>query len=495
MVKRGFLTLLLFIAGLRVTPGFASCGDAERATPDYRAAESCLVAKAGEAVGGLPARVLGPLSPRGPHYCRLPGSEGPVPSLDGQICSDPNGFVCGPENRTAGRVMNSKCEYLHLDSELAARTPSWVDLKCTVDAKVEALYREFQASSCAKIHTRICRQRFRVRHHAKLQALERAEIYSPERLERVQKAFDRVRSKFVELVRISERIPGARKESLINTLLGTELITGSAKASALQNNRHYPECLNSTKGYPRTGAFNTDLVEPPAKRGVYLCAGFMANLEQINPYLLLQILGHELAHSIDPCELDTLIGVNAATQVFPGLTQCLRGGGGESGCGKGAVLNCTTKAGIREECGIEASCLSLARATPNCTHGGPGHMHQVGEVASSGDYRDRGAPLEQIGEAFSDFMGAEIVGRLMSEDSAVPPGQPDARGKRDALVSIASSYSRLHGACLKANTVDEHPPGYLRMNRLIMGSGSFRDAFGCRGAPATSGAGVTCKAF
>jgi hypothetical protein len=61
-------------------------------------------------------------------------------------------------------------------------------------------------------------------------------------------------------------------------------------------------------------------------------------------------------------------------------------------------------------------------------------------------------------------------------------------------VAISSAFSRLHGVCLQSNTPDEHPPGYLRLNRMIMGSRSFREAVGCSrgGAPGTPGAGVTC---
>jgi hypothetical protein len=216
---------------------------------------------------------------------------------------------------------------------------------------------------------------------------------------------------------------------------------------------------------------------------IVLCAGFVANLEQMNPYLLMEILGHELSHSIDPCALErvALIETNRAAphranEAFPGLLECLRGGSGDRGCGEGAALHCTTPQGIREECGTDLRCFSEASATPNCDHAGAGHMHQVGPVRESGDYRDAGVALEQSGESFGDFMGAEIVGRLMARDTATPPGTPDALGKRDALVAIASAYSRLHGICMSSNTPDEHPPGYLRVNRLIMGSQNFREA-------------------
>ena len=486
---------------------FAACGDSARATPEFRAAQACEQARAAHALGNATAEATAILSLQSTPYCLVRSPQGPNPSFDSQLCTDPNGFVCGDATGPHGRVMNSNCEFLHLDSAQAGRTPAWVADHCSAETQIATAFETYRkTAACQGLSARSCRQRFNIRNRDIIQRTEREAIYTPARLERVSSLFERVRSEYIQQIQQSSRIPAARKAELIQKLQSTVLLTSPAQRDALlDSNSPHAECLNSTQGQPRTGAYNESLVSGGRiTNTVVICAGFMTNLEQMNPYLLMEILGHEISHSINPCALEKIASIerhqpepNAANPVFPGLLECLRGGATPNGCGAGAILHCTTPAGIREECGSSHSCRREAAQIPNCDHGGPGHTHRVGPVVGSGDYRDRSANLEQSGESFGDFMGAEIVGRIMARDSATPPGFPSAQGKRDALIAISSAYSRLHGVCMNTNTPDEHPPGFIRVNRLIMGSRSFREAIGCgsSGAPQTPGAGATCQGF
>jgi hypothetical protein len=120
---------------------------------------------------------------------------------------------------------------------------------------------------------------------------------------------------------------------------------------------------------------------------------------------------------------------------------------------------------------------------PNCAFGKPQSDYNKYILA---DYRKHGPKEDQSGESFSDFMAGEILGKILKQEKSL-------QVKRDSLVAITSTLSRLHGLCLKKNTPDSHPPGFLRMNRIMMSSQEFRESIGCKnGPPKTPSAGVTC---
>jgi hypothetical protein len=107
--------------------------------------------------------------------------------------------------------------------------------------------------------------------------------------------------------------------------------------------------------------------------------------------------------------------------------------------------------------------------------------------------RMKGEPVSQIEESFADFMGAEVAGATLKARGVVR--QDSAR--YDDLFSIATDFAHLHGHCLKQNSLDAHPAGYLRMGRNFLGSQGFREQMCGTGAPAPAfpGAGVTCRGF
>jgi hypothetical protein len=67
--------------------------------------------------------------------------------------------------------------------------------------------------------------------------------------------------------------------------------------------------------------------------------------------------------------------------------------------------------------------------------------------------------------------------------------------KIDGIIGLTSTLVRLHGTCMHENTNDEHPPGGLRVNRVVMGSPEFRHSFCGKNAPPpqTPGAKTSCE--
>ena len=104
--RRTSAALLLAIAlMIDEHDGFTACGDAERSTPEFRAAQACESAKAASDAGSILRLSAAITSLQSEGFCRFPAVRGPSPVLDSSLCADPNGFVCGGPSGPHGRMM------------------------------------------------------------------------------------------------------------------------------------------------------------------------------------------------------------------------------------------------------------------------------------------------------------------------------------------------------------------------------------------------------
>lgn len=526
----------------------AACGDAEKKTTIYRALQECKSTAA-----PLEAVQIGQLAAEAgveKVYCRTGTSTGILgQDLDSALCGDPSAFVCRA-SAGSGNILDSQCHLMAMDVADNNNTPEVSSVRCEVAAAQSALIDAHRSECPAKLSADDCRAQLSITYRKEINSAERKLVYTPERVIKVAKLFNRVKKQYLALIDSSTRIPEERKRMLKKMIALDRLrIPPEGKppaslpgASELREATFSVDtsCDNSDP-YGSSNAIYNDSYTKSDDTTMNLCVGVFENLDNLNPYHVMTIIGHELSHSIDPCSLEQAYWYRAAggksedkphngapgiaDRFFPGLVSCLRGGAGPDGCDTppGASASdprpfsrCTTWEGRRDECteyanlsgGPEGSaawqdayngCDIESANTPSCTWGGEDPMRDPKNTAS---YRQHGAQLSQIGESFADFMGSEVVGRIIREDSQPSaagvrfPGPIDLAGRRDLLISAASVFSRLHGVCVDHNTLDQHPPGYLRTDRFMMGSQSFREAIGCGNTiPPADRGGTTCHGF
>ncbi len=375
-----------------------------------------------------------------------------------KICADPNGYVC----QNKGNVLDSKCNYTIQESSDMEQTPFYGPLYC------EELKKDpdnFKSNIQKK-------------------------IYNKKNIDLLTSYFDKVKKAYIETLNNSTKISDDNKKVLISRIERTRLALDQADIE----NPEYKDCFSPVPKAVNTAVFNSVSSDLDGENAVYFCVGAMANINNMNPYSIMHVMAHEFSHSIDPCALEELFASDprpyAYKDFFKETVLCLRGGKGEDGC-DGAVITCNTDLGVNKFCTQNNSddingCVNYyQKRTPSCRAGDmdPSHDHK-----NSADYDKVGESKDQIGESFSDFMAAEVIGKMLGSESS-------SLAKLDALISISSELSRLHGNCIDTNTPDEHPPGLIRMNRVNMSNKTFRDALGCGEPPKTKQAGVSCPSI
>ncbi|MCC7442924.1 MAG: hypothetical protein IT285_14925 [Bdellovibrionales bacterium] len=494
-----------FTAGLifvvQASSAHGACGDSLRATPAYQAVDACDQMRAASGATST-AAALRALQAAG--TCSTDASVTGTTDLRRSVCADPGGFVC----RNGGRVIDSECRLSNYNLDEFAATPEAVAASC---AAREAALRTLgdQKSLCVSNPTSdVCRAAM-VSRREEFSRAEHDAVYTSSRRTRVTQMFNRVRDQYVAMIQASTRIPQAHKQGLVDRINSTVLDLDArlyCSDTGLSDSARLP-----------VGAYN---YPAGGHAAIEVCIGTMANLERMNPYSVMWILAHELSHSIDPCNLeqDALRAApdtgapHQADRVFPGLARCLRGGAGARACTR-AIIRCNevpaserrllciqelersgdvfrpppedgeaSTALIPSEDQITA-CLTRFDRTPSCAIHGDHTHHQ-----------------SQLPESFSDFMGAEVVARILSQDTAA--GALDAQGQLDALASIAAADGSGSAPNCEAGsgsyaTRDRYARGHTRVNRLLMGSAAFRAAVGCPAAraPATRDGGATCRGF
>ncbi len=165
------------------------------------------------------------------------------------------------------------------------------------------------------------------------------------------------------------------------------------------------------------------------------CNGFL--LGNTSEFSIAMVIAHEISHSIDPCHIQ--MPESASPMVYrtenatpeaiedqhpvPGLLQCLRS---------------------RESIG------AVARDTRN---------------------RQPFCSSDQIGEAFSDWMGAEILEGYMEKNAKnLSPQQK--------VIGYSNVYRSLKGCDSSEEHFDVHPGKKARIDRLIMANPGIREQIG-----------------
>ena len=375
-----------------------------------------------------------------------------------KICEDPNGYVC----QNKGNILDSKCNFTIQESSDMEKTPFYGPLYCK---ELKNDPDNFKKNIQSKIYTK-------------------------ENIDLLSFFFEKSKKVYMETISSSKKISDENKKVLINRIQKTRLAVSPEDLDNPENK----DCFSPTPKAVNTAIFNSTSSDPKEENTVYFCIGAMANLKNMNPYSIMHVISHELSHSIDPCTLEVVFSSEPRPEAYKSFynetVQCLRGGTGDNAC-KNAIVTCNSPEGIKKYCqqnypNDQEGCEDYLKNTaPSCRAGEVDPSH---DRNNSADYDKVGEPKDQIGESFSDFMAAEVVGRMLADERS-------SINKLDALISISSELSRLHGNCIEANTPDEHPPGFIRMNRVNMSNKTFRDALGCGNPPKTIHAGISCPSL
>ncbi len=480
-----FIIPFLLFLSLPLLADVQSCIENGKNNPINHAFETCEKSRAVKTVDEFISTVKN-LEALG--YCSLVARPGEAPQEDmDHLCRDPNGFVC---EKKQGYVMNSKCQFVHLASDDIKQTAEFVQIDCSYK-NAENLFLEAHKGDCPPLsNERDCQGFLVVKYAETIKAMEITEAYTPARMEKVRIAFERVKTKYLEKVRKSTLIAPDKLPIIISRIAETQLDLPPSNT----------ECANTSASGPESGIYYAH-----DDNKVHVCIGFMATLNHENDLDLMHTFGHEISHSIDPCTLADVFTSEpeAGISVYGGLIACLRGGAGQDGC-TNSVLNCNTERGHQAACTESAKsrdevnptnlqsfmdkCLVQIKRYDAC----PIDASPDNPSLDLSSYRSEGENISQIRESFSDYMGSEVVSDIVKEDT--DSGKLTRSDRLDGITSLATTYAGLHGRCISSNTKDSHPAPFLRMNRIIMGSESFRESLGCEGGPPkTPGANMKCQ--
>jgi hypothetical protein len=468
----------------------AGCGEAEKKSDIYRAFDGCDKIRAAKKVNQGLDELLAGL--QGTGYCENITTKQPVDEQWAEVCKDPVGYVCKFD---LGLLFDSKCRLTTNAQALAGKTPDYVDHKCAFQRK-RADFIANHRSECGATTAKSCDQVLKAKYAREIQKIESDLAYTPQRIARVTSLFENLRNKFLEKIAHSKRIPENQKWLLTTRITSTKLILPPTG----------PSCSTTSPAGPSTDVFN-------AGGEINFCVGAMVNIDSQSDADILTVMGHEISHSIDACEMEKHFAGqktkektphSSTMDLYPEAIACLRGGQGDGRC-KGAVLHCNSPKGIREQCEeYEADiadpvsrtaaingCIAWDEATPSCPRASSKGEAVNGDLSS---YR-HGEPVDQMQESFADFMGAEIAGAVILD--RVHSGKMNHQDRLDALTSVSTDFAGLHGRCLNKNTSDPHPPASIRVGRNLMASDDYKTAM-CGVNPVrpdVQGGTPQCKAF
>ena len=494
-----WIALLLILSQPTLSYSEPVCGEIESQSEIYKSFKQCESARFNSA--------LTKISQPSTSSCGnlIEASKDPKKLL-GSLCSDPNTFAC---SRNHGVYLNSKCELALSDPKDISNSPAYVAGRCSFETKKEAFLKSHR-DSCTEssIQDGSCNDLIKIKYAEEILELEQKEFYTPERVQKLKSTFDLVLGIYKEKISQSKTIRPDMKTKLISRISETTVLVPPFEGMGP------PECANTGPTGPESGIYNDQ------NSHIVFCVGAAAMIDNMNLYDLIHTLGHELSHSIDPCALeqaalaettpdsplrkgDPTIGMDT----YRGLISCLRGGKGPRAC-EGSVLHCNSEKALEdakneqlqyasmwgpndsEDLELKKQISARYEATPDCDHGKSDPTQNQNDLSQ---YRKDSEPVEQIRESFSDFMGSEIAGEALKRQ--LDKGKLSPLDQADALSSISADYARLHGGCENVgNTNDPHPPGAIRLNRVIMSSESFRKNLSCnQGPPKTKFAQTSCK--
>ena len=388
-----------------------------------------------------------------------------------KMCRDPVKFVCA--KHAQGRIYTSKCEIDLVSPADAGQAPEYLEIKKKSEEATSSILTEERGPNnrnCPPAKT-VDDCNFILKSNPEISAKIKAKIlplaYTPARLKKIADAFAQVKSTMLDLVQNSTKIPETNKYFILNKIKQTKL------ADPLGVDANEP-CNQPGEVSPPTGIFNQVSSARGGGGTIHFCVGSIAAIDRLNENSLFLILGHELAHSIDPCTMDqTAIQMNAPNlsgdSSFPGIPACLHGGSGPQGC-VNSVLNCNSAANSKAFCeeqlshlpnGNRVECMKFVSLTNNCPWGKSEPNNESNDLSA---FRNTGEPLEQMRESFSDFMGAQVTAQILKKREVLPTPLE----KKDTLTALAAGYANLHGSCMSTNTTDVHPPGGLRLMKAVL---------------------------
>lgn len=466
-----------------------ACSNKARENPITKAFENCEKARAVSSADEF-REYISKLDHTG--YCALltePGMKKPD-ALE-QLCADPNGFVCAHKQ---GLLLNSQCQFVHLEPEEINQTTEFLDIGCSFKKATQDFIGSHQ-NECEKGLTKEeCESVLKIKYTQEINEIEIKIAYTPERIGRIKNAFNRVKQKYIQKIKASQLISKEQLPMILSRIENTQIDLPPKNT----------ECANTPPTGPESG-----LYYHTGDHNVHICIGAMATLDHQNEIDLIHSFGHELSHAIDPCTLAQAFPSNPeiGTIAYGNLVQCLRGGKGDDGC-TDSIIFCNTDKGVQEACEESASyrddlkkpdSLDYQNFVKNCVQSKK--QLNACPIAKSdlnlptlnlASYRKTGEKISQLREVFSDYLGSEVAGDLISED--VKAGKLSRADRVDGMTALATDYAGLHGRCVTENTRDSHPAPFLRLNRIIMGSENFRQSIGCEnGPPKTPGANMKCQ--
>ena len=408
--------------------------------------------------------------------------EGPHPVCNGNcepdeskltfnaICENPVQAIC-QVSKGSGMLTDSFCSFDIDDESKAKYTPEGIKATCMSKLEQQRVLGMMEYR-CRRNREPDCMQTQRMKSAEQLAQIERSKIYTPDRKKYFTKLFTRVKSKMISMIESSTRIPQKHKAMLTKKVSGV---------NPLFFDSDLPDCFNPTpEGHSLTIALQED--EGGESSSLVVCAGAMLNIEHTNPYALMHIIGHELAHTFDPCALDNETGKpNFFEEVFPQLIKCIRGGKGADGC-TDAKVSCNSEAVKREFCetyrSVIPECEEYIKTIPNC----PLYVEiDDSEIDPKHPFEHpRLHPTCQLEEAMPDFFGSEVLANIIEEDQKSGWSESLNRplremDKMDTLIAMSAFHTRLkEGACFMKNVPYSHPSGKVRVKDIIMSSPNFR---------------------
>lgn len=386
-----------------------------------------------------------------------------------KLCEDPVRYVCS-KAPPRGRYLNSACKITFYDNESAAQLPEVMGTMKKIDVDT-AQFVAVHQQECNFIGPP-CSDQLRVLHEKDFKMIALNAAYTPERLERLNEAFIKVKNAARSLIQNSKRLTLAQKSFILKQIEHTTL------RDPFKDSLEPCELPNGSE--PDTGVYNDSLGANSKRPKITICLGSIAETSRQDDASLMLTLGHELTHSIDPCTMDTLSLENNkiwnGNQIYGPIIACLRGVKDLSDCNTG-VLHCndeiskkgycSNNANLQQEVMGKMTCPEFLRRVPNCNFGLPDPTDQDEDLSH---YRKAPGTVAQINESFSDFFGAQIYAKILKDDEITHHGTLTQLRKRDIAASMGAEFASLHGICLKENTNDEHPPGTIRVLNNILGN-------------------------
>ncbi len=184
------------------------------------------------------------------------------------------------------------------------------------------------------------------------------------------------------------------------------------------------------------------------------CAGMIS--ESSSDFTLAMIVAHELAHSIDPCNLSNSLNKIMGNSEVEGSVDVL-----DQQSPYANVISC-----LRDKASIGAKNFAEppVQESQSNTYGDPSPPSKETTRVSFCD-------LDQIGESFSDWVGAEILPEYIRAQHKLT--------KNQYINGYANAFRPLCKSFTDVDMVTEHPRSQERIDKIIISNPKVRKDMGC----------------